>query len=219
MAKRFIDTELFNDEWFMELSKEGKLFYLYLITNCDHAGIIKLNKKLCSFQTKINNIETVIKELDNRLLSVKDGIYYLTKYIHFQYPNFPNSKVKQQESAINILEKYGLFSNGCLTVKQVLDNSYDNVIDIDSVNDSDKKEKVYRKFKHLLLTNKEFDLLNKQYTKEQIDSILDDIENYKDNKKYVSLNLTARKWLKKNEEQIPKSKIPSLNWNEQQKKC
>jgi len=211
MAKRFIDTELFNDEWFMELSKEGKLFYLYLITNCDHAGIIKLNKKLCSFQTKINNIETVIKELDNRLLSVKDGIYYLTKYIHFQYPNFPNSKVKQQESAINILEKYGLFSNGCLTVKQVLDNSYDNVIDIDSVNDSDKKEKVYRKFKHLLLTNKEFDLLNKQYTKEQIDSILDDIENYKDNKKYVSLNLTARKWLKKNEEQIPKSKIPSLN--------
>ena len=200
MAKRFIDTELFNDEWFMELSKEGKLFYLYLITNCDHAGIIKLNKKLCSFQTKINNIETVIKELDNRLLSVKDGIYYLTKYIHFQYPNFPNSKVKQQESAINILEKYGLFSNGCLTVKQVLDNSYDNVIDIDSVNDSDKKEKIYRKFAHLKLTQKEFDkLIEDGYTKTDIDNTLDDIENYKKNTNYTKLNLTVRKWFKRNE--------------------
>ena len=43
MAKRFIDTEIFNDDWFMELSKDAKLFYIFYITNCDHAGILKLN--------------------------------------------------------------------------------------------------------------------------------------------------------------------------------
>jgi len=53
MAKRFIDTALFDDSWFMDLSVENKLFFVYLITNCDHAGIIDLNLKLAEFKTGI----------------------------------------------------------------------------------------------------------------------------------------------------------------------
>lgn len=132
MAKRFIDTNLFNDEWFMDLSKDAKLFYIYLITNCDHAGIIELNKKLCQFQTDIKDFERVRQELGNRLVTVQDNIYFLPKFIKFQYPNFPQSNVKQQESAIKILESYGLFAEGCLTVSKDLAKDYDN----DNVNDS-----------------------------------------------------------------------------------
>jgi len=79
MAKRFIDTALFDDEWFMELSKEGKLFWIYAMTKCDHAGILQLNEKLCKFQTGIKNIETVKEELGNRIITLRHlGLHGLT---------------------------------------------------------------------------------------------------------------------------------------------
>lgn len=143
MAKRFIDTEIFLDEWFCELSPESKLFFIYFITNCDHAGILKLNKKLCQFQTKLKSIDTLIKELGNCLVSVKENVFFMPKFIKFQYPDFPKSKVRQQESAIKILNEYGLISEGklnsLLTLNEDLVKSYDNVSD--NVSDNEKKEK------------------------------------------------------------------------------
>jgi hypothetical protein len=109
MGKRFIDTNIFDDEWFCNLSTEGKLLFIYFITKCDHAGVIRLNKRLCQFQTQINSLDTVMEELGNCLVTVKENVYFMPKYIKFQYPNFPNSKVKQQESALKILQDLNLW--------------------------------------------------------------------------------------------------------------
>lgn len=131
MAKRFIDTEIFEDPFFMDLSKDGKLFYIYCITRCNHAGIIELNEKLCQFQTGVKSLVTVRQELGNRLVSLNDGFYFLPKFIKFQYPNFPNSNVKQQQSAIEILKKFKLYDNSKGTLREDLGKDYDNVSDID----------------------------------------------------------------------------------------
>jgi len=57
---------------------------------------------------------------------------------------------------------------------------------------------IYRRFNHLSISQKEYLKLLEEYKKENIDEVLDSIENYKQNKKYKSLYLTAKKWLKRN---------------------
>lgn len=77
--------------------------------------------------------------------------------------------------------------------------------DNDSDNENDKE--IYRRFAHLFLYKHDFVKLQSDYTTEQINDTLDQIENYKDNTKYKSLYLTAKKWLKREHPKQP-DKIP-----------
>jgi hypothetical protein len=72
--------------------------------------------------------------------------------------------------------------------------------------EKNNKENIYRSFEHLSISVGDFNKLCVNYTKEQIDEILDQIQNYRKNKEYSSLYLTAKKWLKKNEP-LPAHKI------------
>ena len=126
MAKRFIDSEIFNDPWFMELKPTTKLLWIYLITNCDHAGIIDLNLRLAEFQTGITGLNkswgTVNQELGNRLIPLDEQYYFIPKFIDFQYPKGLSESVNAQRSVIERLRKHKILDEENRTVLEGLTN-------------------------------------------------------------------------------------------------
>lgn len=65
--------------------------------------------------------------------------------------------------------------------------------------ETNEQENIYVSFDHLSLTIIEFNRIKKMgYSETDINNTIEDIQNYKKNTKYKSLNLTLRKWLRKN---------------------
>lgn len=60
----------------------------------------------------------------------------------------------------------------------------------------EKETKIYRSFAHLKLSIDDYNKLESIYHREDIELTLDAIENYSGNKKYKSLYLTCKNWLK-----------------------
>ena len=140
MAKRFIDTNMFKDDWFSDLDNDQKLFFIYYICTCDHAGIFKFNKRLIEFEIRCNDAKIMIESLHERIIHIKNDIYWMPKFFIFQYPNFPDKQFNSAISAfkslkynkipIDIINSYLTLNedltNSYLTVAQVLPNTYGN---------------------------------------------------------------------------------------------
>jgi len=170
MAKRFIDTGLFDDEWFSELNQDCKIFWVYYLTKCDHAGLLKNNKRLIEFQTGLKSLDTVIEHFKNRIITV-NGLFFCRKFIDFQYPGFPKSKVRQQDSAIQLLIKSGIWdeknnkfkdlTNSKETLSKEYNNSYEHGTDNDSVIDNETETVNFGKSENLLLVPEMFSIYKK----------------------------------------------------------
>lgn len=107
--KRFTDTELWDQEWFMELSGKLKLAVKYVYDKCDAVGVWQPNMKLLSFYVG----EPVSL---NELLSVSNGSLFkdigegrllCQGFVEYQYGEL-TWNCKPHRSYIKMIEKHGL---------------------------------------------------------------------------------------------------------------
>lgn len=90
-VRRFTDIYKWSQLWFRELTPACKLFFLYLVDECDAAGVWEIDLKMAEFKTGLPT-EKVLKCIDilettNRIQRIGTGdTLWLTKFIMFQYP-------------------------------------------------------------------------------------------------------------------------------------
>ena len=120
MAKRFIDTKIWDKAWFRKLSTKNKLVWIYLLGKCDHAGIWDADWELAEFiigeTITYDELPDVIK--DKMEYIEGEDQYFIPSFIDFQYGELKEHS-KPHMSVIKRLNDKGLLrvSNKIDTIK------------------------------------------------------------------------------------------------------
>lgn len=132
MAKRFTDTGKWKDTWFQDLPMKYKLFWIYLLDECDNAGVWKPNFKLAQFQIGDSIEESEARRIFSSRMTVLDsGYWHIVGFIKFQAGKLnPNSH--PHAAIIKTLEKHG--------ISMGLKGTYGTLIDTDKEEDKDKEQ-------------------------------------------------------------------------------
>ena len=125
MAKRMTDTDKWKKRFFRELQPQHKLLWLYILDDCNHAGIWEVDLEVASirvgFDLSHNHLPSSFGE---KVISFDNGDkWFIPEFIDFQYGELnPNSNV--HKSVIALLDKYNLegYMKGSQGVHSTLNN-------------------------------------------------------------------------------------------------
>lgn len=151
MAKRLSDSAKWNRPFLRKMKSAYKLFWLYLLDECDHAGIWIVDMEIA--QIKIG--EKLKKELaincfKGKIIEVDGGEkWFIIDFIDFQY-GVLNIENRVHESVIKNLKKYNLVNPDFTIIKPLISPlqgamDKDKDMDGDKVTDKDKEKEAEKK--------------------------------------------------------------------------
>lgn len=204
--------ELSRDFWDFAFENPEKIkpnhcaVYFFAIEHCNRLGW----KEKFGFPTTMVMDAIGVKSYNTFLNSLND-------LVEFGFIKMIERSKNQYSANIIALSKFDKALDKALDKAFIKHDTKQSESTVQSVDSIDKQinnitnKQVYRAFAHLSLTISDYEKLEAEYDKRTIDMVLDSIENYKQNKNYKSLYLTAKKWLSK--ELKKKSIIESDEWD------
>ena len=110
MANRFTDSRKWDDPWFRKLPCKHKIFWMFILDKCNHAGIWKVDFESAEFHIgeKITS-EEILPIMNGRITVLKDK-WFISKFIEFQYGvsiDELNEDNRVHKSVLDILKKEG----------------------------------------------------------------------------------------------------------------
>lgn len=92
MAKRLTDTKKWGDDWYLALSNDYRVVWVWLLDNCDHAGFCKRSITLLNMICRTSITEAdLLKVMDGRVV-VHGDYWFIPKFVKFQYASLHNNK-------------------------------------------------------------------------------------------------------------------------------
>lgn len=107
MAKRFTDSAKWSNHFIRSLKAPYKLLWLYILDECDHAGIWQVDFEVAQIKIgeKINQKDALIF-FANKIIDLGEK-WFIPNFIEFQYTEL-NPQNRAHNSVILILKKYEL---------------------------------------------------------------------------------------------------------------
>lgn len=141
MAKRFGSTEIWNEDWFLEMPAEYKLYWYYMLAKCDHAGLFKVNVKVFCTTNGVTLTSKIALEYFNadkeRIRVISESVWYIEDFFVFQYGDALNLNNRVHESISELYKRQNIE----LTSIRGLKVLKDRVKDKDKDKDIDKDRK------------------------------------------------------------------------------
>ncbi len=186
MAKRLTDTEIWEQDWYIDLPNKYKLLWNYIKDKCDNAGIWRPNKsllqKIIGEPINFDEFMQFVNIEKARVVILPTGRWFVRDFFIFQYGgNFSLSSpvhkgafkqlvangVHPKEilnSSIGEMQNYDLqqlkeiaYSKDINTIKEAYGNPYQRVKDIYKNKDKNKEKGGTGENKVIPISGSEFD--------------------------------------------------------------
>jgi len=113
--KRYTDTNIWQKRWFMRLSPQEKLAWMYIKDQCDNVGVWDPNPELAHMLIGSEDIdwEAFREKVNGNVVLLPDGKWWLVDYIEYQHPDFmanpDGGNSKALHSYVRALKKHGIY--------------------------------------------------------------------------------------------------------------
>ena len=112
MSKRFTATEIWDEDWFLEMPIEYKLFWYYMLSTCDHAGLFKVNlRSFCGLNEVKIDSDTALAYFNSgkkRIMVVNQSVWLIEDFFAFQYGHKINLNNPLHRGVEKALSKFDL---------------------------------------------------------------------------------------------------------------
>lgn len=119
MPIRMTDTEIWEEDWFIDLPNEYKLFYLFIKDKCDHSGMWRPNRRKFSMSVhgKLIMYEEFLQKVNHdpetqsqvkRIIVLENGKWFITRFVSFQLGGKFRIKIGAHRGALELLIRNGV---------------------------------------------------------------------------------------------------------------
>ena len=196
MPKRYTDTDKWKKIWFRKLKNDHKVFWMYVLDQCDHAGIWEVDFELASYFCNGIKESEIRKTFVKQYHEFDDGKrWFIKDFIEFQYRGLDESN-RVHNSVITILKRHGLYKG----LISFLHEAKDKDIYKEQAKDQDKdKEKGKNSKKNQLKKiESELNILQAEFDTVDVSIEFDKFQDYlkANGKRYANYKSAFRNWLR-----------------------
>jgi hypothetical protein len=137
--KRFTDTDLWNKQWFMELTPAEKIAWFYIKDACDHVGVWSPNFRLAEFVIGMQlDWKKFMDKTNGNIEELENGKWYMPDFCDFQYGELKDT-CKPHVAYMKTLAKHGLFDRVCKGYAKGMDTLQEKEKETDIETDKEKE--------------------------------------------------------------------------------